>query len=884
MITQLWLKGLIRSRSGRLLGAIIGVAITVALLASISAFTVSSAASMTPRAITSIPVDWQILLSPNTDSNLVIGTIKKSTPYKAIEKVGYAESTGFTANTNNTIQTTGSGKVLGISPQYRLNFPTQIRLLIGSLDGVLVAQQTAANLQITIGSPVLIQRLGLPPVTVKVDGIIDLPYADSLFQSIGVSAGTTQAPPDNIILLPSEQWYSIFAPQATLRPDSVRSELHLSLNHNFPDDPSTAYTYVEQLAKNLEASITGSGIVGNNLAARLNTVRSDALYAKILFLLLGLPGVILSILLTLAVTNAGKSRRQQEQSLLRIRGANTAQILQLESVEALLVAIVGTVMGVILALLATSSIIPFDRLIEANTLLSIGIAASIGFIVALIAVLYPAWYQVHHLTVIETRAIIGNRIKPLWQQVYLDLFFLSLSALTFWQTANRGYQIILAPEGVPQTSVSYESLIAPVCFWLGTGLLAIRLWERFLHRGSHIFTNIFKPVFGSLSGLFVASLSRQRVMITQGIVLVALSVSFAISTAVFNTTYNVQAQIDAELTNGSDIQVTIPSSKGGIPIPLQKSLASLSGVISSQPIQHRFAYVGKDLQDLYGIDPKSITKVTHLRDAYFVGGNAQKTLDSLTATPDGLLVSEETVKDYQLKKGDLINLRLQSAQDNQYNVIPFHFLEIVKEFPTAPKDSFLVANAEYIAQQTYNKGAEIFLIRTNNTDLATKVRELVKSLSRVKVTDIGSTEQIIGSSLTNVDLHGLTGLELSFALLLLTGATGLIMALGMAQRRRNFAILTALGAKKNQLAALRWSEGLVILLGGSATGILIGFSLAQMLVKVLTGVFDPPAEALSIPWSYLVVLFITASVSTGVAVYITQRASSRVGVEILRDI
>jgi len=42
---------LLRRRLGRLLGAIVGVALTVALLASIGAFTISSAASMTERAI-----------------------------------------------------------------------------------------------------------------------------------------------------------------------------------------------------------------------------------------------------------------------------------------------------------------------------------------------------------------------------------------------------------------------------------------------------------------------------------------------------------------------------------------------------------------------------------------------------------------------------------------------------------------------------------------------------------------------------------------------------------------------------------------------------------------------------------------------------------------
>jgi len=63
----------------------------------------------------------------------------------------------------------------------------------------------------------------------------------------------------------------------------------------------------------------------------------------------------------------------------------------------------------------------------------------------------------------------------------------------------------------------------------------------------------------------------------------------------------------------------------------------------------------------------------------------------------------------------------------------------------------------------------------------------------------------------------------------------------------------------------------------------IGFGVAQMLVKVLTGVFDPPPEFLYVPWTYLVLLAVAASASTGVAVFVTQMASRRVGVEALRD-
>lgn len=887
MIITLWFKGLLSRRPGRLVGALVGIALTVALITILAAFTVSSATSMTQRAIASVPVDWQIQLFPGTNPKTVIAALGQSTSYTALQQVDYAQSAGFTSNTNGTVQTTGAGKVLGISPQYRQDFPQQLRLLIGSLDGVLVAQQTAANLHVTVGDRINIGRVGLPAVTTKVDGVVDLPYADSLFQAVGMPAGVApQAPPDNVLLLPIDQWHQFFDQQGVVRPDSVRTQLHVRIAHNLPDDPSTAYIYVQQLAKNLEARIAGSGVVGNNLAARLDGARADALYARVLFLFLGLPGAIVAVLLTLAVTAAGKDRRRQEQALLRTRGANTSQILLLSGVEAAIVGIGGTVVGIGLAYAAAIAFLPIHSLLSRATFFWTAGAASIGLILAVVAVLYPAWQQARSSTVIAARATIGARRKPLWQQIYLDLFFLTVCVIVFWQTASTGYQVVLAPEGVPQTSISYESFIAPVCLWLGAGLLTMRLWETMLNRGRYALARILHPAVGSLSSVVAAALSRQRVLVTRGVVLVAIAFSFAVSTAVFNTTYNAQSRVDAELTNGADVQVAVFPGKGGIPTSLQVRLKALPGVVGLQPMQHRFAYVGTDLQDLYGIDPVHLSEATHIDNAYFAKGNAKATLAALAARPDGVLVSSETVKDYQLKPGDLVNLRLQNAKDNQYRVVPFHFLDIVKEFPTAPKDSFLVANASYVAQQTLSDVTEIVLMRTNGSaaNVAAQAGKVVSSVAGAKVTDIGSTQHTISSSLTAVDLRGLTRLELSFALVLLAGATGLVLALGMSERRRTFAILAALGAKDNQLGAFLWSEGLLILIGGCIIGTVLGFGVAQMLVKVLTGVFDPPPEFLSVPWVYLVLLAGAAIASTGCAVLGIQKASRRIGVEILRDI
>src|SRR5207248_3168557 len=159
--------------------------------------------------------DWQIQIVGGADTTAVLRALRATTKTRTVDPIGYADVAGFSATTGGTTQTTGEGKVLGIVPTYWKGFPAEVRSMLGSTAGVLIAQQTAANLHIAVGDTLSVMRLGLPPMKARVDGVIDLPQADALFQAIGVPPGAApQAPPDNVLIVPMETWHPWFDPQA----------------------------------------------------------------------------------------------------------------------------------------------------------------------------------------------------------------------------------------------------------------------------------------------------------------------------------------------------------------------------------------------------------------------------------------------------------------------------------------------------------------------------------------------------------------------------------------------------------------------------------------------------------------------------------------------
>ncbi|SOE08171.1 FtsX-like permease family protein [Streptomyces sp. Ag109_G2-15] len=883
MITA-WARGLTRHRTGRLLAALAGIALAVALVAALGSFLTASKATMTQRALRSVAVDWQVQVQPGADPNAVLSLVRKAPGTRAALPVGYARTAGFTARVQGSTQTTGPGMTLGLPDGYRTLFPDALRPLSGASTGVLLAQQTASNLHAAPGDTVGVQLPGVGIRQVKVDGVVDLPQADSLFQTVG-APGQSQptAPPDNVVLLPAAQFAAL-----TQGSTGTTTQIHVARDTaRLPADPAAAFTSVTRAAHNLEARSAGTALVGNNVGAALDSARQDALYAQILFLFLGVPGAVLAAALTVAVASAGSERRRQEQGLLRLRGLRPGQITALAGLEAALTGLLGGAAG--LGIAALTGRLAFGTASFGTSAGTVavwyGIAFVLGAAVAAGAVLVPALRDLRTVTVAETRKVPGARgtRSPWWARYGLDFALLIGSWLVFRASSGNQYALVLAPEGVPSISVSYWAFLGPALLWIGAALLLWRLTLLALAHGRPALARLARPLTANLAGTTAAILARRRRPLARSVVLLALAVSFATSTAVFNSTYKQQAEVDARLTNGADVTVTEPPG-AHIPPSAAGSL-KISGVHHVEPLQHRFAYVGSDLQDLYGVQPGTIAQATSLQDAYFSGGTTVQLMRKLAQRPDNLLVSAETVNDFQLSPGDTVNLRIQDARTKTLRTVPFHYAGVVKEFPTARKDSFFVANASYIAKTTGSDAVGAFLLDTGGTHQQQIAAQLRAKLGTgATVTDLTQTRGTVGTSLTSVDLAGLTRIELVFAVLLAAGAGGLVLALGLAERRRTFAIATVLGARTRQLRGMVLTEALLLAVAGLAGGALIGWALSEMLVKVLTGVFDPPPATLAVPGPYLTLTVLAALGAVLAAALNGIRRARRPAVEELRDL
>ena len=451
-------------------------------------------------------------------------------------------------------------------------------------------------------------------------------------------------------------------------------------------------------------------------------------------------------------------------------------------------------------------------------------------------------------SIAESRRSVRRVGTPLWQRLYLDLIALAIAGLVYWLTARTGFSAVVNPDSNPTLSLSVYMFLAPALLWLGAALLLLRL------RGRALAWLVARSAGGPARtplGFLLASAGRRGAALNRGLLVIGLLLAFGVNLGIFTATYDHQARVDAQLTLGADVVATAPP--GAVTQhSLVQRVSRLQGVAGASAVDHSYAYVGPDLQDTFGIDPGTVTRGTSLRDSYFLGGSAGQMLARLRARPDGILVSKETITDYSLSLGDLLRLRVLDNRSGRFRIVPFHVVGIVQEFPSAPKDSFMVANLNYLHQVTHDPGPNVVFVRAVGDPrmLARRVAAATSAFG-VSVKDIRAQTAQTVSSITTVDLRGISRIEEAFVLVLAAAAMALFVAVGLAERRQELATMAALGASLRQAAAFLWSEAVLVLAGALALAALLGWLLAEMLVAMLQHVFDPPPDRLAVPWGFL---------------------------------
>jgi putative ABC transport system permease protein len=843
------------------------LAAAVALLGAMLLFIGRSLQTMTSSATRSVPLDWQAPSSSyHASVRAAAGVARQPGVLEAVPVATSSFAGAEHAKPGVGTIRSAAGAILAVPPRYLDRLKTFHFLRGGLRPGEIVFdQQLAATLQVEPGDSVkLSPRRGIRPQIYRVSGIALVTAPDVLFQPLNPLLGPAPAqPPADIAILPLRTFARRLAPKlpavATSSTPGIPGaqggtqwQVQAQVDpHALRGSPARAYAKANQLRNSVERSLPGQVQFVDNLSDSLNSAAGDALYAETLYIMLALPGALIALGLAYLAALGTVERDRRELSLLRARGASRRGLAGLALIES---AFVGVLAGLLGAALAVGALYTVGTEHVPLTAGRLGVTAAVCVVLAIAGAAAARLAAV--ASVLRESVVAGRRAalrpgRPLWQRLYVDLIALAISGLVYWLTVRTGFSAVVNPDSNPTLSLSVYMFLAPALLWIGASLLLVRLRGRLV-------TAVAMRAAGdrpsTLAGFVLSSASRRAAAINRGLLVVGLLLAFGVNLGIFTATYNQQAKIDAQLTLGADVVTTAPP--GAVDRQhLQSRIGRVPGVTGTTTIDHAYAYVGPDLQDTFGIDPATLTRGTSLRDSYFLGGTASAVIDRLQRTRDGVLVSRETITDYSLGIGDLLKLRVLDRRTGRLKVVPFHVAGVVQEFPSAPRDSFMVVNQGYLLKATHEQGPNVVFANTSGNPAAVgrRVAAEVKPAGAT-VRDIEHQTAQTVSSITTVDLTGITRIEEAFAILLAAAAMGLFVGLAVAERRHEFATMAALGASLRSIAAFVWSEAAIVLGAALALAALLGWLLAEMLVAMLQHVFDPPPDHLAAPWLFLLEL------------------------------
>lgn len=567
------------------------------------------------------------------------------------------------------------------------------------------------------------------------------------------------------------------------------------------------------------------------------------------------------------------NQRRNEIAVLRSRGATAVQIIALAILEGALLGLVALVLGMGGGLLITQvmgksrSFLDFSA--DTNLRVAVNPAAiraglwAVGL--AIVAHVIPTLTAARDTIITYKQERARAARPPWWQRVWLDL-------LLFIPAAYGVY--LLRQSTIPGAETAGSDpfqnpilLLLPALLVLSFTLFCLRLLAWLMAGLSWLLSRT-----DSVSLLLATRhLSRTPGRYATPLLLLVMTVSLSVFTASLAQTLDFQLYDEWLYRTGGDLMVTGPglatSSGGpfggtaspGLFIPMSEYL-ELPGVVAAARVgrYEAEAQVGNEQVDgMYlGIDRQDLGQVAFWRWDFAPVGLGYL-LNELAADPDGVLVSQDFLRENGLRRGDFFRLAVEvggaEALINAQVVGAFDY------FPTwyRPEDGPLfVGNLESLFQQAGGDMPYQVWLRTEPTfdeaafDDALDDRGLFtwswrEPYARIEQQQLRPERQ---------GMFGLLTVGFGAAALLTVIGFFLYALFSFRQRSIELGILRAVGLRAWQMVVLTGCELALLVAMGLGLGVGLGTWVSQLFIPALqaAGTNPIPPYLVEIAWPAII--------------------------------
>lgn len=556
------------------------------------------------------------------------------------------------------------------------------------------------------------------------------------------------------------------------------------------------------------------------------------------------------------------AQRTREFGMLRTLGAHRRQVLGAVVLEAVIVGLVASALGVLGGIGFAEGITAFFAafglgLPTSGLVLSPGtvvIAVVVGVTVTVVSSLVPA-RRATRVTPLEAIREGDDRRSRSRRRTLAGLVLVGLAALLvalgMFATTSLGSAFLLLGPGV-------------LLLFLGVALLSSRLI-------GPLSALVGWPLehLGGVPGLLArenTQRNKSRTATTAAALMIGLALVVFVATFASALTKSVDQALDRQFAG----DLILNNSDGGflrIPTQVTEAIRGVDGVAVVSPVAGSDALVDgvSGTQPVNGIDPDTVALVSNLdwRD----GSDA--TLATLGA--DGAIVETDWGDDNGIAVGDVIRLTTPLGRSVSYTVrgsIRDGASLLVSTF-AVPRDSLVDAfgaDGDDFALVAFEDGANPDTVRARIDDALAAGFPNVESRSQAEVKADARLQvnQVIAI------VYALLALSILIAIF---GVVNTLI-LSIHERTREIGMLRAIGTSKRQIRRLIRYESVITALIGAIIGAGIGLVLAVVSVQALSG----EGLVLSIPYPLIVTLLLLAAVAGVAAAIAPARRAAKVNI------
>jgi ABC-type antimicrobial peptide transport system permease subunit len=610
---------------------------------------------------------------------------------------------------------------------------------------------------------------------------------------------------------------------------------------------------------------------------------------------LALPVILLALFFSVFAADTFMAPRYVEVGIIRSKGASYSQVSSVFLWESAVIAALSVGLGILFSVLfaplipSTTNFMTFDWDIYlfylSNTVISSNtVIRAIGLTVlpSLLFILYLARRSASteiSLTLAEVAEESTDQSEAHGFTIGASIFLLILVVVMMYILPRH-----------------------PMLFLLELGL-GTAAWFFIAYNGSRIsrigLAKVSKRlsfVLGQKNLISAGYLKMRKGRIIPLMVVLALTMSSTITFAVQSESLRVDLDREVSYALGSDLRIDCTIRE----LNFTQDLEAYDGLNKAIPVLRTWARIGSDLLSIEALDPNEYISIGRFDQSSFFGESPEIVLSALAAVPNGIILSASHAARWNKTIGSTLNLEMSAIGTTQtveflitglvYSAPGFGYASNVY-VPYSPlgagfgfssgSDGFVLTNLEFIEELIDEHEATLFLADLDDNANRTYLLDELNALSGVTPNTPEEFDLKTHSLQTALFLNTIDGLfSIGFVMSLTLSLFALSISLGsvVRERRKEYAIMRAIGGSQRQVVSMVFSEFAGVVIASLALSLALGAVFA-FIMGLLLNVMSPFSRILSptiaFPFDFLAIILFIEILAMIIGAYLPAREAAR---------